>query len=192
MLTACGGPRNFLNENDRLRRQNLELNEQIEKLQAQIESRIQEIDALQAQQEQGGAAARIDGADPPRLSRLRFGRYSGPVDSDGDGQHDQVRIYLHTLDQHGRFVPVSGRAVVRANIATANAAPGTIASRAWEPPEFDQSYRSGITGTHYTLELDLPAGAAGVERIQLYVALHDAATGLRHAAEKSFEMSAGR
>ena len=47
-LTGCG-KKNFLNENDKLREQNLKLTQQVEELNKQMELRLGEIETLRAQ-----------------------------------------------------------------------------------------------------------------------------------------------
>lgn len=154
---AChSGPRNFLNENDNLRRQNLELREKVDGLQKQIDLRVAEIDTLNAQH---GSATRpaLGGTDVPRVVKLDLDRYTGAIDTNGDGADDTLRIYLKTLDQHGRFLPAAGRAVVQVVAISPGTPPALIAEKTFEPREFDAAYRSGLTGTHFTLEVPLPA-----------------------------------
>ena len=179
MLWAGCGPKQFLNQNDELRRHNLALTHEIWDLRAKADARAEQIESLQERLR--GLSTTIEGADPPRLVKLRFGRYSGAINSDGTGRIDLVRVYLRTLDQHGRFMPVAGRAVIRVVRLDPDTPPQTLAERAYEPAEFDQAYRSGITGTHYTLQLELPTPLPeGLDRAGVDVLVWDAASGIRH------------
>ncbi|MFP4143848.1 MAG: hypothetical protein ACOCTI_01755 [Phycisphaeraceae bacterium] len=156
-LAGCfGGPRNFENENDRLRAEVLRLNRQVDRLETQLERRIGQVHALQRQANGATAEVEMPDADPPVLSQLRIGRYSGAVDTDGDDAPEQLRVYLEPLDQRGRLLPVAGRAVLRVVAIPEAGEPRVLAERTWGPDQFDATWRSGLTGRHYTLELDLP------------------------------------
>jgi hypothetical protein len=80
-LSGCG-PKNFINENDKLREQNLKLTQQVDELNKQMELRLGEIETLRAQS--AGERA-IKEADPPVLAKIEFARYSSAVDTNADG-----------------------------------------------------------------------------------------------------------
>lgn len=151
-LTGCG-PKNFVNENDKLRKENLGLKQQVGELNEQMELRLGEIETLRAAS--AGQRA-IKDADPPVLAKIEFDRYTSAVDTDNDGRDDLIRIYLTPLDHHGRLFPVAGRLKLQAVAIQDDAPPALIASRTYEPNEFDDAYRANFTGYHYTLELKLP------------------------------------
>jgi hypothetical protein len=153
-LAGCGGPRNFINDNDRLREENLHLKQQIDELNEQMELRLGEIEALRAR---AAGERAIRDADPPVLAKLQIERYTGAVDTDGDGRDDLIRIYLAPLDHQGRLFPVAGRLKLQAVAILDDSPPAVLAQRVYEPDEFDKAYRANLTGYHYTLELDLPA-----------------------------------
>ncbi len=152
---GCSGPRNFENENDRLRAENLELNRKVASLEEQLSLRRGEVETLRRQVE--GRSRAIEGVDPPVLAKLEIGKFSGPIDTDGDGCDDLIRIYLRTLDQRGRMLPVAGRASVHAVVIHEESAgsPRTLARRDYNPDDWTRAYASNFTGTHYTLELPL-------------------------------------
>ncbi len=151
-LSGCG-PKNFVNDNDRLREENLKLQQQIETLNEQMELRLGEIEGLRAQS--AGERA-IKDADPPVLAKIAFERYSGALDTDGDGQDDLIRIYLTPLDHQARLLPVAGRLKLQAVAIQDDGPPELLAERTYEPDEFDKAYRANLTGYHYTLEMTLP------------------------------------
>lgn len=152
ILAGCG-PKNFVNENDKLREENLRLRQEVDQLNGQMELRLGEIETLRAQA-QGERA--IKDADPPVLAKIEFAKFTGAVDTDDDGRDDLVRVYLTPLDQHGRMLPVAGRLKIQAVAILDDAPPTLLASRTYEPDEFDAAYRANFTGYHYTIKLPLP------------------------------------
>lgn len=157
-LPSClGGPRNFENENDALRSERLELQRKIADLEDQLDLRESELRALRDRHDQGAAAAPVEGATPPTIAAVRLDRYTGAVDTDRDGSDDLVRVYAQMVDARGRQLPVAGRATVQVVAIREGQPPRVVAERTYAPGEFDASYRSGFTGTHYTLELPLPS-----------------------------------
>lgn len=186
VLPSCslGGPKNFENENDRLRAENLTLQRQVEELREKAALRAGELEALQ---QQGGAAAPIDGASPPTVAGIKLDRYTSAVDTDNDGADDAVRIYLRPVDRDGRLLVSAARVTVQVVSIREGRPPSTVAERTFTPPEFDAAYRSGFAGTHYTLELQLPSPlpdeAVGPGTIQ--VTFTDAATGATFTEQRA-------
>ena len=190
LLAAChAGPRNFENENDRLRKENLGLQEQVGQLQKNITLRIAEIQAM----EQMVAATRpalpdLKLSDLPQAVVVKFDRYTGPIDTNADGNDDTIRIYVRTLDQQGRFIPVTAKANLQAVQLAPEQPPRLIAEVNVAPPEFDKAYRSGMTGTHYTFDLPLKSLPADVKQVTLKVTLTDASTGVTMSCEQAFAL----
>lgn len=185
-LPACG-PRNFENVNDALRAERLELRREIERLKEQIELREDQLAA--ARQQLDEPTYPVEGARPPRLATLGFGRYTSAVDTDGDGRDDLVRVYLKTLDDRGRFLPVAGRATLQVVNIRAGEEPLVLAERTYEPAEFDEAYRSGFTGTHYTLEAPLPPDLPGdIEDAVAKVTLIEGVTGARFTEQTAISL----
>lgn len=176
MVTIHGcssGPRNFENDNDKLRRQVIDLTEQ----NAALSDRVAGLEArLQAEQTRRNAKL-PDGFVEPKMSRLRIHKYSGGVDTDGDGSDDAVRIYLQTLDDRGRFV----QTIATADITVSAAPPGkpavTLATKSFTPKEIDAAYRAGLTGTHYTLVVPLDTAPAGIDKLNIAAKVTDLSTG---------------
>ncbi len=179
ILFACSSTgRNFTSQQDELRKRNLELEIRIKSLNKQIEQHLKNQAMLHEQI--AGQATKMTGVETPRLNRIKFGRYSGALDTDKDNICDVIRIYVLTLDQDGRFIPVAGRAVIRASQITADGKTHSLGERLYDAPTLANTYRSGITGTHYTLELPLSSIALpnGSTRAIVTVLIHDAGTGL--------------
>ena len=135
---------------DDLRKKNTQLQQEVQQLEQKLAQRIKELEDPQAD----GAGGQ--GAGLPRVSRLRFARYSGAIDTDDDGADEVVRLYLQTLDQHDRFILAAGRAVVQVVAIRPEQKPMLLAEGTFEGDVFDQTYRSSLLGTHYRLEVDLP------------------------------------
>ncbi len=178
-LAGCAGPRNFENENDRLRRENMELKTAVEELNTKLASRLQQIGTLETAL--APQRARVPGVEPgdiPLAVSLRFGMYTGPVDTDGDGRDDLIRLYFQPLDQKQRFIPVAAAAQVQVVVITPGAEPRVLADKAFATDDLDRTYRTGVTGTHYTLEVPLPGDIPDdVREVTAKVALTDASTG---------------
>ena len=193
-LPACG-PKNFTNENDRLRRANLDLTREVDQLEKKLSLRVDEVESLQQQVRSGSSAstaATQPGGPPlaqPTLARVEIGRYSGPVDSDGDDRDDSIRLYLRTLDGQGRMFPLPATALVGLLEIRDDEAPELIASKAFDAKEFDGSYREGFTGTHYTLEVELPPNVdEPLEDALIRVSVTDLRTGAKVTAQQPFHV----
>lgn len=192
MLVLLGpagcGPKNFVNENDKLREQNLKLARQVEELNKQMELRLGEIETLRTQS--AGERA-IKEADPPVLAKIAFERYTAVIDTDGDGKDDLVRIYLTPLDHKGRLLPVAGRLKVQAVTLQDDAPPALLAQRTYEPDEFDNAYRANFTGYHYTIELPLPESLdPAITSATLKATFTEAVTGAEYSEEKIVKIKA--
>lgn len=180
MLSACANRKSFENENDKLRAERLSLQQQIDALQSKLALREGE---LQATREQLDAPLPpIERVEPPRLSGIVLGLYSGPIDVDGDAKFDALRVYVRPVDQHSRQMAAEGTARVRLIVKPADSEPKTILDEMYAPDAFQAAYHSGVTGTHYTLKADLPADRP--TQATLYVTLIDAATGRVFKAQK--------
>ena len=142
------------NADDALRQENLQLKKLVAEMEQKLALRSGELESLRQQLERGPQP--MAGAEPPVLAQIAFGRYTAALDSDRSGGDDLIRVYVRTLDQRGRMLPVAGRATLQAVFIEPGRDPGLIAKRDFDPSEWDAAYRSGLSGTHYTLELPLP------------------------------------
>lgn len=191
-LGACAGPRNFENENDRLRRELLEARAEIDRLQ-EAEARLAA--ALEAERTAQARRAPSEQALAlmPRAERLTIGRLSGPVPS-----RDAVDLYITPLDDRARFVQVAGTLTVRIDLvppasSAAPAEPRLLASRTLTPAELREAYRSGLTGTHYTVSVPLDRALASAEgTLSASVRLDDLVTGERHEASAQWPVPGPR
>ncbi len=176
-LPGCGSSARISEENTRLRRENYDLAQKV----AQLEENAKLRDAQFAALEQKLNAHPVEGvrvSDLPVVSKIDFGTHSGIFDSNGDGTLDTARVYLHTLDQRGRFLPAAGKAVMQVVLIDASAGAKEIARAAFDPKAFDAAYVSGFTGTHFTLEAAIsPALPKQTKDATIKVTFTDAATG---------------
>ncbi len=186
-LTGCTNvsANRVSSENDRLRAENLELKRNVETLQQRVKARVAELDAQRAASGSPGSSdPALTGADVPQAASLHFGRYSAAVDGDQDGQRELLRLYLMPRDQFGRFLPTAGALQAQAVWVQPGTQPVVLGETSLTPAQWDQAYRTGITGTHYTVELPLPAPLpAQADSATVKVALTDAATGRTLTAE---------
>ena len=179
-----GSGKSFVNENDTLRAENLELSRAIDAFQDRVQLLDAELSQLRRDR-QGDAP--LPGAIPPVLAALKFARYTGPIDTNGDGADDRVMLYLQPVDQLGRTRIVAARLNVQAVSLRADMPPQVLADRTYEPPEFDERWRTGLTGDHYSVEVDLPADLADdVKSLTVQLTLTEAGTGVVVEAQESF------
>ena len=179
-----GSGKSFVNENDTLRAENLELSRAIDAFQDRVQLLDAELSELRRDR-QGDAP--LPGAIPPVLAALKFARYTGPIDTNGDGADDRVMLYLQPVDQLGRTRIVAARLNVQAVSLRADMPPQVLADRTYEPPEFDERWRTGLTGDHYSVEVDLPADLADdVKSLTVQLTLTEAGTGVVVEAQESF------
>ena len=152
-VPGCG-PKNLLNADDELRRQNMELAREVESLQEQLRLRTAEVESWRAQVYPGELPP---GVNPPVLAGIEIDRYSGPVDLDRDGTDDVARIYVRPIDQQGRMIPVAGTLNVRLVTVPETGEPAVLAEATLDPAALDDAFRQGFTGPYYQIELALPA-----------------------------------
>ncbi|MGB0766834.1 MAG: hypothetical protein ACPGYV_03905 [Phycisphaeraceae bacterium] len=184
-LPGCGSQKSFENENDKLRAERLSLQEQIDALQQKLTLREGELKATRQQLD--GPLQPIDGVDPPRLAGIVLGLYSGPIDLDGDATYDALRVYVRPVDQHSRQMTAAGEARVRLIVTPAEGEATTLLDRRYDARAFHRAYRSGVTGTHYTLKADLPDDPPPAAT--LHVTLTEAETGLTYETQKQIALT---
>ena len=176
-LSGCGAAR-VSEENTRLRRENYDLAQKVTQLEESAKLRDAQFAALEQKYNAHPAVEGVRAGDLPVVSKIDFGSHSGIFDSNGDGTLDTARVYLHTLDQRGRFLPAAGKAVMQVVLIDASAGVKEIARAAFDPKAFESAYVSGITGTHFTLETAIsPALPRQTKDVTIKVTFTDAATG---------------
>lgn len=170
---------------DQLRRENLALKQQVQDLQGKLELRTKEIEALRAAEEAGGQP--VPGAVVPMLVAVEFARYSGVIDTNDDGVDDLVRVYVRTRDQDGRFLPVAGKANLQAVRIEEGQQPRAVAEQDFSAPEWSEAYRTGLMGTHYTLEMPLAdTVASGSYQVTVKLTFTEAQSGNVLTTEQAY------
>ncbi|MBB6442431.1 hypothetical protein [Phycisphaera mikurensis] len=191
-LFAWGcGPGNFANTNDRLRRENLELQQSVDELSRRLEREVQAQEVLLARAS-GAAGSLPEGARPPVLVGVTMDRYGAAVDENGDGLDDLVRLYVYPRDQQDRMLPSAGTLTARV-LDLSTPEPTVLGRTELDPAAFDAAYRDGFTGPYYRVEVPLtalagrPAGQRPRE-VTAIVSLAPAVGGPALTAQRVFEL----
>lgn len=164
LLAGCrvGAGRDIETVNDELRRENLELKQQVETL-------MRERDDLRLKLG-GEAQARLGAMNPevlealPVCAGLEIEKLSGLQPAERSAAATGVVVYLRPVDARGRVVQIVGTLDVEASWLAGSAgkgeAPRTIARARLSPAQLREAYRSGLMGSGYTVELPLEAPIA--------------------------------
>lgn len=173
-------------ENDALRRQVLELQKENE----QLKRREQEL-----MQELREEAARPDSLPPevrestPHVADVSIGRLSHARDRDDDGVPDVILLYVNPADGYGRFEQMVGTLSAHAIMTPPNADAITVGRVTLDPRMLREAYRSGVTGTHYTIELPVEVtDQQANEAVLVRVRYEDGRTGAVHTAEREIAL----
>jgi hypothetical protein len=173
-----------------LREENLALAKKLDALARENELRRKQIDVLE--QKIAATHPAVEGVVPgdlPRLVSVAFDSYTSAIDTDHDGDDDALRLYVLTSDQQGRFIPIAGRAVAQAVVIEPGQAPVELTQKIFDPPALDAAYRTGLTGTHYSLEVPLPRPLPkGINEVTVKLTLTDAATGATVSCEQGIKL----
>ena len=173
-----------------LRHRQVELTERCEKLERENDRLEDQVNALGQQITRQVHVEGGNPADLPQVVTLKFGRLSGARDTDDDGVDDAVWIYLRTLDQRDRMLPVSGRLWVQVLSLAAAEDPAVLAKKQFEPDDLDRCFHSDLTGTHYTIKLPFQSRATSPV-VTVAVTLLDASTGVTIEHEQEVPVSVG-
>lgn len=187
LLTACMGQQELAQENDRLRERVLELETQLlRKTRESAEAR-----ARRQRPESPSAAARQDvQANTPYLAEIAIGRYTHARDTDGDGETDELLVYIQPVDGWGRFMQIVGTLCVHAAVFPADADVQSIGRVQLDPGDLRRAYRSSFTGTHYTVEVPITlAEGLDADGCVVYAEFVDGSTSVCYAAERPIALT---
>jgi len=163
-------------ERENLLKQKQELKKQLALRDSEIATLKKRLDARPSN------LANLSSEDFPHVVKIQFKDFSGGVDTDRDGVDDTIRAYLQTLDQRGRFFPAVGRAKVVIKYLNGDKPAQLIAEKVFDPDEVNESYRSGLLGAHYRLDVKLQKLLpADIKELSLQVTFTDAASGVDFA-----------
>lgn len=184
-LSGCGSSLTS-DEADALRRKVLDL----EKMNLQMSLRTTELEAeLKRQSAEFGELSLEIRENTPRVARLTIGRLSHARDDDDDGRSETLLIYVDPEDGFGRFVQLVGTLTVHAAILPADRDAITIGRFTLKPGPLRAAYRSGFSGTHYTIELPIQLSPENSGQTCLVrVIFEDGHTGLEHSAEREIKL----
>ena len=177
-LSACtvGGSSTVAAENDRLRREVVELNTQVKSLEAEKAE-------LTAKLASGGSLSPEAAAALPALASLELGSLCGYTPTDPAKPATGIDIYLEPRDGRGRFVQAVGTLRVRILPAGEGSAAGApLAQVTLSPLQLRDAYRSAFTGTHYTVSVPLAPPRQRVAAT-IRAELTDAISGTVYTAE---------
>ncbi len=189
-LAACrvGGDRSISDENDRLRALEYEQRDRI----SALEHEREELKLRLASPPPPGPVTLSPEALAaiPAITRVDISSLSGFDPADPVRPASSVAVNFSTLDGRGRFTQAVGVATVEAFLVSSEfemvSEPRQIGSRTLSPAQLRDSYRSGLTGTHYSVDLPLdpvlarPAALSLLLRVQF----EDAVTGQTLHANK--------
>lgn len=198
MVAGCnvGGSSSSRTENDRLRRETLQLKRDLER----AEGEKAELRVKLAESQRSRAAA----MDPavldalPRITRIDFAMLSGIDDAARSPR--MVRFDLTPLDGRARFTQAVGTLTVEASILpelTPDATPAASAAlesgtlpgvllgrRTLSPAELREAYRSGLTSPSYVVEFEPETPIPDRGELVLRASFSDALTDQTHVATK--------
>ncbi len=185
-LGGCQANAKVSPENARLRLEAVELRNKINDL----ERRNRE---LEVQLKQASASTGVSDevlANTPQLTEIVISSLSFANDKAKTGRPNGITIYLDPQDGLGRFMQLAGSVAATVVLLPGGAEPITIGRLEMSPSQVRDAYRSGITGTHYTIEIpiQLPEpGTPGAEEKQALVtlAVTDGHTGQRFSAQRT-------
>jgi hypothetical protein len=205
VLSGCsvGGTSTTAAENDRLRREAIELNRQLELRSGEIA----ELRAKLAESERG----RIAAMDPavldaiPRVTKVEFGMLAGLATPRG-ATEPMIVFDFATLDGRGRFTQAVGSVTVDATFIHASdpsaargsgaseaaISPAVVASRTFTPAQLRGAYRAGLGSAAYVFEVAPSSPIPGAGNLVLRVSFSDAITGETHTATKVTLLRGGR
>ena len=186
-LSACSSAR-ISKENDRLREENQSLKVQVETLSAtnaELNAKLRELAEKPSAPMDADALAAL-----PRVASIEIANLTGFYPGDREKPATAIHIYLRPLDGRQRFTQaVAAEAFLFTDTVAIEeqsaATPRVQLSRRLSPIDVRDAYRSGLTGTHY--EIDLPLDAPLKDRnlsILVRAEFTDALTGVTHKVEK--------
>lgn len=173
--------------NDALRSQVLALEDKVRALEAErdeLKAKLSEEQRVRA-----GALSEEVVAAIPRCAGIDFGSLSGFEPADPAKPPTMVVAYIDPRDGRGRFVQMVGTLKVAAMLAPPagqSGEPRQLGAVTLTPARLRDAYRSGITGTHYTVEIPLSEADSAKARdgeLLLTAEFLDAITGRAHQAK---------
>lgn len=192
VLAGCtiGGTSSTGAENDRLRRENLELKQRV----AAVEAERDEAKAAAAEAARAASIHSDVARFQPRVAGIEIGRFSGLTPAGSAEPAKGLVVYVEPFDGQRRFVQATGELLVSATLfPRGEKAPEVIdlGGRTLSAGELRDAYRSDLTGTYYRVEMPLRIPIQPrLGSLRFSVELRDAASGKIYSATKTIELSA--
>jgi len=185
-VTGCGGMDMFQND------------EKVERLTAELSTALAEAKAAKqaaadAQAESARKQKRIDtlvGIDAGRLEKLnrpttlKFGKYAGGADLDGEPGHDGVKVYLSPIDQHGDVIKAAGTVKIQLYDLAAARDQTLIGQYEFSADEVSKAFSSGFISYHFTFTCPWKPAPPKNEEITIRAEFTDYLTGKKLSAQK--------
>lgn len=193
LVLLCGcrvGGGSLEAENDRLRRERHELLEEMAVLRAErdeLRAKTRELVLLHRSDFDLQVLDAI-----PRVASIEIDGLSGLVPAQPGVDVRAVRVHVRPLDGRRRFTQAVGVLTVSCELIPPPGldVPARTVARTLSPAELRDAYRSGIAGTHYTVELPLSVPASDRRgTLLLRAELRDALTGTLHQAHLARDLT---
>ena len=203
LALAVGCTKDFTTRSDALRKEVLEQQKTITRLETEIVRRKAQVNTLEAALRTAGVNAQAaaaeaeaaaagspgdassgralpEGVEVPRFSGIRVDSYSGLDDADRDGVDDVVRLYAEPYDQKERMLPIAGTVLVQL-LNLGEGEPEVLGTKRLDAAAWDAQYRDGFTGPYYLVEMPLEGvDPAGVDGLAVRLELTQAWSGATH------------
>lgn len=193
-LAGCG-PRNYVNENDALRRQVLDLQRQVQAEKAAASEALAKLSEAERVREQSLPKDVLEAI--PRCAEITIENNTGLVRSTPDAPApDAIDVYIRPLDGRRRFVQIVGRLAIEVTLLPTPGPdappPRRLAYTELTPTEVREAYRVGLFAAHYTVRLPLPGLPSPIDgELVVRVQFFDALTGVVHDASYTLRPASG-
>ncbi|HUS48279.1 MAG TPA: hypothetical protein VM098_09170 [Phycisphaerae bacterium] len=165
--------------------------QQAAKSQGEIQKLKESQDGLQAvvidQQKQ---IRTLQALGPKRLEKMyhvtaiQLGRYTGGIDTDAQGGHDAIKVYLAPVDQDGSTIKAAGDVAVQLYDLAEPAGGNLIGEYKWPVDKLSGQWSGGIITYHYSFVCPWKNGPPKHDEITVRVKFVDYLTGKTFTAQK--------
>lgn len=133
--------------------------------------------------ERDGQVQTLSGLGDKRLDtivtvdHIGLGKWSGGVDTDGQGPDDGVKVYLKMFDKDGVPIRAAGSAKVQVYDLAADPADTLILEQEWDVDQLAKTWSSGFMSYQYSLEIPWQKGLPKHPEVTIRVTFVDYLTG---------------
>jgi len=162
----------------------IDLQQENSELKSQLEQRRRQVETLQALGDK-----RLEKMF--KVTGIKLGRHSGPVDLDDVGGSDAVRVYLKPVDQYGSVIKAAGDVRVRLFDLAAERQNTLIGEYEWPVDEVAERWSGGFATDHFTFDCPL-AEPAKLGPITIHAEFTDYLTGNTFSAQTACDAPTAR